>query len=76
MQGVFHGIFMVIVASITFTKSIELLGTFKAGSILALAPFLAVLLAIPFLGEWPETASLIGLTGLLIAIAKPLEMEN
>lgn len=71
MQGIFHGVFMVIVASITFIKSIELLGAFKAGSILALAPFLAVLLAIPFLGEWPETASLIGLAGLLIAIAKP-----
>lgn len=71
MQGVFHGFFMVIIASITFIKSIELLGAFRAGSILALAPFLAVILAIPLLGEWPETASYIGLTGLLIAIFKP-----
>lgn len=71
MQGVFHGVFMVIVASFTFIKSIELLGAFKAGSILALAPFLAVILAIPLLNEWPETASLIGLAGLMIAITKP-----
>ncbi|WP_347455207.1 DMT family transporter [Acinetobacter thermotolerans] len=71
MQGVFHGFLMVIVASISFIKSVELLGAFKAGSILALAPFLAVMLAIPMLGEWPEVASLIGLAGLLIAILKP-----
>jgi len=71
IQGIFHGFFMVIIASITFIKSVEILGAFKASSILALAPFLAVLLAIPMLGEWPEAASLIGLSGLLIAIIKP-----
>lgn len=71
MQGMFHGVLMVIVASITFIKSVEILGAFKAGSILALAPFLAVIIAIPVLGEWPEMASLIGLAGLLIAIIKP-----
>lgn len=71
MQGVFHGFFMVILASITFIKSIEHLGPIKAGSVLALAPFLAVILAIPVLGEWPDKASIIGLAGLLIAVFRP-----
>lgn len=75
IQGVFHGFFMVIIASITFIKSIEILGAFNASSVLALAPFLAVILAIPILGEWPDIASLIGLSGLLIAIMKPWDWK-
>lgn len=71
MQGIFHGFFMVILASITFIKSLEYLGAIKAGSVLALAPFLAVLLAIPLLDEWPDQASIIGLVGLLIAVFRP-----
>ncbi len=66
---------MVIIASITFIKSIEILGAFNASSVLALAPFLAVILAIPILGEWPDIASLIGLSGLLIAIMKPWDWK-
>lgn len=76
MQGIFHGVFMVILASITFIKSIEYLGAIKAGSILALAPFIAVILAIPLLGEWPDQASIIGMMGLLIAVIRPWKWKE
>lgn len=75
-QGIFHGFFMVIVSSITFIKSIELLGAFRATIVLALAPFIAVVLAIPILGEFPEPAIYIGMAGLFIATIKSLILNN
>ena len=71
MQGFFHGVLMMLVASMSYIKAIEYLGAMRAGSILALAPFLAVILAIPLLGEWPDISALIGLSGLLVAVLKP-----
>lgn len=76
MQGFFHGVLMMLIASITYIKAIEYLGAMRAGSVLALAPFLAVILAIPLLGEWPDITALIGLSGLLIAVLKPWQWLN
>jgi drug/metabolite transporter (DMT)-like permease len=51
IQGLFHGVFVVIVATITYVAAIERLGAFKTGSIVTLAPFIAAVIAVPLLGE-------------------------
>jgi drug/metabolite transporter (DMT)-like permease len=48
IQGFFHGILVVIVATLTYVAAIERLGAFKTGSIVTLAPFMAALLLCHF----------------------------
>lgn len=71
IQGVFHGIFVVIVATLTYIAAIERLGAFKAGSIVTLAPFIAALLAVPLLNEPLSGAVVVGLVGMAIGALQP-----
>ncbi|MBP7880126.1 MAG: DMT family transporter, partial [Acinetobacter sp.] len=41
VQGLFHGVLVVIVATLTYIAAIQRLGAFKTGSIVTLAPFIA-----------------------------------
>ncbi|XID74676.1 DMT family transporter [Alkanindiges sp. WGS2144] len=70
-QGVFHGVFVVIIAMLTYIGAVERLGAFKTGSLLALAPFLAALAAVPLLNEPLNLAIGIGLTGMGIGALQP-----
>lgn len=70
-QAVFQGIFVVIIAMLTFIGAVERLGAVKVGSILALAPLLAALAAVPLLGEPLSLAVLVGLIAVSIGALQP-----
>jgi drug/metabolite transporter (DMT)-like permease len=70
-QGVFHGVFVVIIAMLTYIGAVERLGAFKTGSLLALAPFLAALAAVPLLNEPLNLAIGAGLLGMGIGALRP-----
>ena len=70
-QTLFHGIFVVIIATLTYVEAIKRLGAFKAGSITNLAPFIAAILAVPILGESLSLAMVLGLIGMAIGALQP-----
>ncbi len=71
IQSVFQGVFVVIIAMLTFIGAAERLGAVKVGSILALAPLLAALAAVPLLGEPLSLAIIIGLIAVSIGALQP-----
>ena len=71
LQVIFHGIFVVIVATLTYVEAIKRLGAFKTGSIVTLAPFMAAILAVPLLGEPLSLAIICGLIGMAIGALQP-----
>jgi drug/metabolite transporter (DMT)-like permease len=71
IETIFHGIFVVIIATLTYVEAIKRLGAFKAGSIVTLAPFIAALIAVPLLGEPLSVAILCGLIGMGIGALQP-----
>ncbi len=70
-QVLFHGIFVVIIATLTYVEAIKRLGAFKAGSIVTLAPFVAAILAVPLLNEPLSFAIICGLLGMAIGTLQP-----
>lgn len=70
-QSIFHGVFVVIIAMLTYIGAVERLGAFKTGSLLALAPFLAALAAVPLLGEPLNLAIGVGLLGMGVGALQP-----
>ncbi|WP_373686329.1 DMT family transporter [Acinetobacter sp. YH12097] len=70
-QVIFHGIFVVIIATLTYVEAIKRLGAFKAGSIVTLAPFIAAILAVPLLNEPLSFAIVCGLLGMGIGAIQP-----
>lgn len=71
IQGLFHGILVVIVATLSYVAAIERLGAFKTGSIVTLAPFIAAIMAVPLLNEPLNAAILCGLVGMGIGALQP-----
>lgn len=71
VQAVFQGVFVVIVAMLTYIGAIERLGAFKCGSVLALAPLLAALAAVPLLHEPLTPALVVGLLGVSVGALQP-----
>ncbi|MFB6348860.1 DMT family transporter [Moraxella sp. ZJ142] len=71
IQGVFHGIFVVIIATLTYAKAVAQIGVFKAGSIANLAPFIASLAAVPLLGETLNPTLAFGLFGMALGALQP-----
>ncbi|NWK82005.1 DMT family transporter [Acinetobacter sp. SwsAc4] len=71
IQGVFHGVLVVIIATLTYVAAIELLGAFKTGSIVTLAPFIAAVIAVPLLDEPLNAAIVCGLVGMGFGALQP-----
>ena len=71
IQGVFHGVLVVIIATLTYVAAIERLGAFKTGSIVTLAPFIAAVIAVPLLNEPLSPAIMCGLVGMWIGALQP-----
>ncbi|MCT9977001.1 DMT family transporter [Acinetobacter sp. I-MWF] len=71
MQTLFHGIFVVIIATLAYVEAIKRLGAFKTGSIVTLAPFIAAIIAVPLLNEPISLAMLCGLIGMGIGALQP-----
>lgn len=70
-QVLFHGIFVVIIATLTYVEAIKRLGAFKTGSIVTLAPFIAAIIAVPLLNEPLNFAIVCGLIGMGIGALQP-----
>lgn len=70
-QVIFHGIFVVIIATLAYVEAIKRLGAFKTGSIVTLAPFMAAILAVPLLGEPLSPAIMCGLLGIAFGALQP-----
>ncbi len=70
-QVLFHGIFVVIIATLTYVEAIKRLGAFKTGSIVTLAPFMAAITAVPLLDEPLNFAIICGLIGMGIGALQP-----
>lgn len=71
IETIFHGIFVVIIATLTYVEAIKRLGAFKTGSIVTLAPFIAAIIAVPLLGESLSPAIICGLIGMGIGALQP-----
>lgn len=71
MQTVFHGIFVVMIATLAYIEAIKRLGAFQTGSIVTLAPFIAAIIAVPLLGESLSLAMICGLIGMGIGALQP-----
>ncbi|KAF7275491.1 hypothetical protein GWI33_011665 [Rhynchophorus ferrugineus] len=71
IQTLFHGVLVVIVATLTYVEAIKRLGAFKTGSIITLAPFIAAVLAAPLLNEPLNIAIVCGLIGMGIGALQP-----
>ena len=71
IQTLFHGVFVVIVATIAYVEAIKRLGAFKTGSIVTLAPFIAAVLAVPLLDEPLSMAIICGLIGMGVGALQP-----
>jgi drug/metabolite transporter (DMT)-like permease len=71
IQTIFHGIFVVMVATLAYVEAIKRLGAFKTGSIVTLAPFIAAIIAVPMLGEPLSPAIICGLIGMGIGALQP-----
>ena len=71
IQGLFHGVLVVIIATLTYVAAIERLGAFKTGSIVTLAPFMAAVIAVPLLDEPLNAAIACGLVGMGVGALQP-----
>ncbi len=71
IQGLFHGVLVVIIATLTYVAAIERLGAFKTGSIVTLAPFIAAVIAVPLLNEPLNAAIVCGLVGMGFGALQP-----
>lgn len=71
IQGLFHGVLVVIIATLTYVAAIERLGAFKTGSIVTLAPFMAAVIAVPLLDEPLNAAIACGLGGMGVGALQP-----
>lgn len=71
IQGLFHGVMVVIIATLTYVAAIERLGAFKTGSIVTLAPFIAAVIAVPLLDEPLNAAIVCGLVGMGFGALQP-----
>lgn len=71
MQTIFHGVFVVIVATLAYVEAIKRLGAFQTGSIVTLAPFIAAIIAVPLLNEPLSLAIVCGLIGMGIGALQP-----
>lgn len=71
LQTLFHGICVVMIATLAYVEAIKRLGAFKTGSIVTLAPFIAAVIAVPVLGEPLSLAIICGLIGMAIGALQP-----
>lgn len=71
IQASFHAFFVVIVATMTYTRAVQILGLIPAGTIANIAPFLATVVAVPLLNEPLNGMMIFGLIGMAIGALQP-----
>lgn len=71
IQGTFHSIAVMLVATFSYALAIERLGAFLAGALASLAPFISALVAVPLLGEPLNQIMVLGLIGMGLGTIQP-----
>lgn len=71
IQVVFHAVFVVIIATVTYAKAVQCLGLITAGTIANIAPFLATVAAVPLLQEPLDSMMIFGLIGMAVGALQP-----
>ncbi|WP_323842825.1 DMT family transporter [Moraxella sp. Pampa] len=71
VQGVFHSILVMIVATVTYAMAVSRLGAFMAGGLSSLAPFISAIIAVPLLGEPLNMVMVLGLIGMGLGTVQP-----
>ncbi len=76
IQGIFHSVLVMIVATVTYAMAVARLGAFQAGGLSSLAPFMSALLAVPLLGEPLSMVMVLGLIGMGLGTVQPWRWLN
>jgi drug/metabolite transporter (DMT)-like permease len=68
IQTVYQGIFVSIISLFAYARAVSILGASLGASFASLVPVLAMLLAIPLLGEIPKPADYLGIAAVTIGV--------
>ena len=68
IQTVYQGIFVSIISLFAYARSVSILGASLGASFASLVPVLAMLTAIPLLGEWPRASDYIGIAAITFGV--------
>ena len=67
-QTLFQGVFVSIISLFAYARAIAILGASLGASFASLVPVLAMLTAIPLLGEWPKPSDYIGIAAITFGV--------
>ena len=67
-QTLFQGVFVSIISLVAYARAIAILGASLGASFASLVPVLAMLTAIPLLGEWPKSSDYIGIAAITFGV--------
>ena len=67
-QTIYQGIFVSIISLFAYARSVAILGASLGASFASLVPVLAMLTAIPLLGEWPKASDYIGIAAITFGV--------
>ena len=67
-QTIYQGIFVSIISLYAYARSVAILGASLGASFASLVPVLAMLTAIPLLGEWPKASDYIGIAAITFGV--------
>lgn len=67
-QTIYQGIFVSIISLFAYARSVSILGASLGSSFASLVPVLAMLSAIPLLGEWPRASDYIGIAAITFGV--------
>ena len=67
-QTIYQGIFVSIISLYAYARSVAILGASLGASFASLVPVLAMLTAIPLLGEWPRASDYIGIAAITFGV--------
>ena len=68
IQTLYQGIFVSIISLFAYARAVSILGASLGASFASLVPVLAMLCAIPLLGEWPRASDYIGIAAITFGV--------
>ena len=68
IQTIYQGVFVSIISLFAYARSVSILGASLGASFASLVPVLAMLSAIPLLGEWPKASDYVGIAAITFGV--------
>ena len=68
IQTIYQGVFVSIISLFAYARSVSILGASLGASFASLVPVLAMLSAIPLLGEWPKPSDYVGIAAITFGV--------